>query len=321
MTELERRYRRLLRLYPAEYRHANEDEMLGVLLEASKPGQLRPTTRESWDLVRGAFAIHARRIPRTIKRDWSDAFAIVSLFGCVLVAMAFGMLAGGFLLLNLIEHGGRWNTVYLPLAAAAAIWPTVVLLALAGRRRASILLAWTAALVLAVPMGLGGPMLDFAGLGVLAAIFITASRGPARAFELIGRSRIVLLIAGTLALALAYGYGPAGEAGLRPAWAGPRLALIPLFAAVILIARAAFRFGTAADRRASVLLSLPVTAILVGATQTVPLIPESLNETTIGTHAVGYWIESGLHVVLPLVALVFVFVRVRRASHPKRALL
>ena len=38
MSELERRYRRLLVWYPAEYRRDHEEEMLGVLLAAARGG-------------------------------------------------------------------------------------------------------------------------------------------------------------------------------------------------------------------------------------------------------------------------------------------
>lgn len=319
MTELERRYRRLLCLYPSEHREAHQDEMLGVLLAAARKGQERPTIREALDLILGAFAIHIRRIPRTIRRDWADAFAIVSFLVCMLVAMLLGMLAGRFLLLNLIEHGAHWNSAYLPLAATAAVWPCVIGLAVTGRRRASVVVAWTAALALGIPLVIDGALLDFAVLGILAALFVTWSRGPARGFNLVGRSRAISFVAGIVALALAYGYQAAGDAGLRPAWTGPRLALLPLMTSIILVARATFRFGTSADRRASVLLSLPVTAFLVGATQTVPLIPESLNEITIATHSLGYWIESGVRVALPLVAFAFVILRVRRVRHQETA--
>ncbi|MCA1832234.1 MAG: hypothetical protein ABR548_10465 [Actinomycetota bacterium] len=313
MTEFEHRYRRLLRLYPMEHREAHEDEMLGVLLASARPGQQGPTIREALDLILGAFAIHLRRILRTIRRDWADAFAIASLLLSLLVAMAFGMLAGRFLLLNIIEHGAQWNSAYLLLASIGAAWPCVIILAITGRRRASVVVAWTTALALGVPLAIQGAMVDFAALGVLAAFFATGSRRSARGFTLIGGSRAISFVAGVVGLALAYGYREAGDAGLRPAWAGPRLALIPLLIGIILIARAAFRFGGSADRRASVLLALPVTAILVGAAQTMPLIPESINETTIGTHSLGYWIELGLRVVLPLVAFVLVLLRVRRA--------
>ena len=38
---LEKSYRRLLRWYPALYRHRHEEEILGVLMFAARPGQRR----------------------------------------------------------------------------------------------------------------------------------------------------------------------------------------------------------------------------------------------------------------------------------------
>ena len=41
-VELERRYRRLLRLFPAYYRRAWEQELLAVLMQNAAPRQRRP---------------------------------------------------------------------------------------------------------------------------------------------------------------------------------------------------------------------------------------------------------------------------------------
>ena len=38
---LERQYRRLLAAYPAEHRREHGEEMIGVLLAAARPGQVR----------------------------------------------------------------------------------------------------------------------------------------------------------------------------------------------------------------------------------------------------------------------------------------
>ena len=39
MTDLEQRYRQLVRAYPPEHRRHREDELVGALLDASEPGQ------------------------------------------------------------------------------------------------------------------------------------------------------------------------------------------------------------------------------------------------------------------------------------------
>ncbi|HMH94538.1 MAG TPA: hypothetical protein VK586_26065 [Streptosporangiaceae bacterium] len=47
MTALERRWRWLLRAYPAWYRRERGDEILGTLMEASPPGRRRPSLRDA----------------------------------------------------------------------------------------------------------------------------------------------------------------------------------------------------------------------------------------------------------------------------------
>jgi hypothetical protein len=51
---LERRYRRLLRVYPKAYRERRADEMTGTYLETAAPGRTRPGLADGWDVVRGA---------------------------------------------------------------------------------------------------------------------------------------------------------------------------------------------------------------------------------------------------------------------------
>jgi hypothetical protein len=78
---LEEGYRRLLRWYPAWYRGQHEEEMLGVLMTAARPGQRRPGVRESADLLWSALRIRVRTVLRGVaRRPWADA---LTLFGVV----------------------------------------------------------------------------------------------------------------------------------------------------------------------------------------------------------------------------------------------
>jgi hypothetical protein len=73
MTQhLERRYRRLLVTYPAEYRQDHESEILGTLLEAAAPGQQRPSPREAAALLLGGLRTRARLAARSPRLMWSD---------------------------------------------------------------------------------------------------------------------------------------------------------------------------------------------------------------------------------------------------------
>ncbi|MFC0004311.1 hypothetical protein [Micromonospora siamensis] len=55
MTELERRYLRLLWAYPAEYRRARGAEIVGTYLDLADPGRRRPSLADAADLVRGGL--------------------------------------------------------------------------------------------------------------------------------------------------------------------------------------------------------------------------------------------------------------------------
>ena len=74
---LEKSYRRLLRWYPALYRHRHEEEILGVLMAAAQPGQRRPGARESADLVLSALKIRIRMVTRSAGSEpWAAALAL-----------------------------------------------------------------------------------------------------------------------------------------------------------------------------------------------------------------------------------------------------
>jgi hypothetical protein len=57
---LERRYRRLLALYPGAFRRQHEDEMLVVLMACARDGRRRPGLADSADLIRNAVWIRLR---------------------------------------------------------------------------------------------------------------------------------------------------------------------------------------------------------------------------------------------------------------------
>src|ERR1700722_20308250 len=85
---LERRYRRLLAWYPADYRAANEQDMLGVALARYELGRRWPDVAEAVNVI--ASGVRARlgagwRVPA-----WRDAAAVVSILGPILLATAAG---------------------------------------------------------------------------------------------------------------------------------------------------------------------------------------------------------------------------------------
>ncbi|MBI5088186.1 MAG: LysE family translocator [Actinobacteria bacterium] len=55
---LEQRYRRLVRLYPREWRRRHGDSLVATLLDAASPARRHPSMPETLDLVRGACRAH-----------------------------------------------------------------------------------------------------------------------------------------------------------------------------------------------------------------------------------------------------------------------
>jgi hypothetical protein len=76
---LERRCRRLLWAYPSTYRSERGEEIVGVLLDAARPGQTRPSLRDSGDLVRAGLVARAATARASYTwSPWRDAVALVS---------------------------------------------------------------------------------------------------------------------------------------------------------------------------------------------------------------------------------------------------
>lgn len=59
-TDLERRYRRLLGLYPKSFRRERGEEMLSVLMAGAAPGQERPRRGEAANVARHGLAMRVR---------------------------------------------------------------------------------------------------------------------------------------------------------------------------------------------------------------------------------------------------------------------
>jgi hypothetical protein len=69
-ADLERRYRRLLRCFPARYRREHEQEILSVLMARAAEGQRRPGLADSVDLVLSAIFMRWREVTRQPRWQW-----------------------------------------------------------------------------------------------------------------------------------------------------------------------------------------------------------------------------------------------------------
>ena len=112
--QLERRYRRLLALYPKAFRREHEQEMLSVLIAGAAAGQRRPSLDEAIDLVSNAIFMRMWQMfeklfvrPYEVRhRRLLWGFRIVFGFALLGIAMAAR------------SYGGCWTLWFLAGAAA-----------------------------------------------------------------------------------------------------------------------------------------------------------------------------------------------------------
>jgi hypothetical protein len=106
---LERRYRRLLGLYPPSWRAGRLEEVLAVLLACAEPDRSWPAVRDGADLVRHALAEGVRLAGRSVSSD--DRRSGVALAGIV----AFALLAALSVLqlIVLVPNSDAWSSYQL----------------------------------------------------------------------------------------------------------------------------------------------------------------------------------------------------------------
>jgi hypothetical protein len=122
MSPLERRYRRLLRAYPAQYRSERADEMLGTLLDTAAPGQRRPSARESAGLIAGGVRARAARnagLPALASLRLAAMLACATFLG-ILLATTAGHLSSGVRPPEQAKH--EWIAIGGLFAATILIW-------------------------------------------------------------------------------------------------------------------------------------------------------------------------------------------------------
>lgn len=76
--ELERRYRRLLAVYPKAFRQEREEEMISVLMEGADDRQRWPRVAEALDLVKHALPLRLRfSLPTSRELKHVRAFLLI----------------------------------------------------------------------------------------------------------------------------------------------------------------------------------------------------------------------------------------------------
>ncbi|RBQ08447.1 hypothetical protein DQE82_18535 [Micromonospora sp. LHW51205] len=247
---LEKRYRMLLRAYPADYRRERADELIDTLIGDEPTTRRWPSAREAASLVRGGLRVYGGgAAPRpTAVLFWQGIHL------GALAVLALGVLIGLDDIVEAFQFGGLSDP--LTVLRNQGIHEIVLIAALvalvAGRARTAAVLAVTAAVVPTVIsqyLFLNGLPQWWAPV-VAAPLIVLGLRRPADVPPA-PRANAVLVTAGILALHLI----PAG--GLRMADAGPRIVVAVMVVAGI----AAFLWVATADQR---LLIAVVPTLLLG---------------------------------------------------------
>jgi hypothetical protein len=292
----EKRYRRLLALYPKDHRRDHAEEMVGVLLAADGDAPLPAPNPVAWavrsgqhaadvaDLVTGALRIRGRMALNRIRRTrwlsvtvrdqrWSDALAVVSVIAPVLLLVAalteFDIPQAVASSITGHPHWGvsaSLGLADLPMAIGA---PGVTVLVFLQLR----LLAGLGALATATGQIAAGAVPAFAGysdpavaftvlLSCTAAVALLLSPGPGRGLALLTRSGTALVGAGALILGGLSVGGDVwfGSAPPRFDRFGGKVAGLPadLLIGAVLITVAAACLRAPVSRRVLALLAIPV---------------------------------------------------------------
>jgi hypothetical protein len=259
---LERRYRRLLAYYPRDHRERHGEEMVGVLM-AGAADRSRPGWRESADLLWAAVRLRLRRVVAGGGIDPRDALAIVSLLGPVAILVGAARTPHDLDLVSWMTRGPVPGTPWWQQFANAPmwiVWLAVAVLGIAHRRRAAAVGAWlgTTGFVLRAffsPAQYWWTTNWDAGwvlVGLLTAVALTWSPGPARARESVSWWANVPMATAVVAVAML------GVLAYREQLSGWRVAALAVGAVV------ACRPWSRAGRRAALVLLLPAMTYLLG---------------------------------------------------------
>lgn len=205
---LERRYRRLLVLFPADHRREYGEEMIGVLLASTPEGRRRPRLADAFDLMTGGLRARLRQRGTGLSdARLPDALAVCS---AALPVTLLAALAVNYLwnLLPALDFYGV-SDFYLP-ALALALPP---LIALRYRRTAAVVAlvaaAWFWFLLLgSLPVWIDGLEASYCVALLVQAIALAGSPGPRRAAAIMTWKTWLVLSAAGVTMGAASIYYP-----------------------------------------------------------------------------------------------------------------
>jgi hypothetical protein len=258
---LEGRYRRLLRMYPADHRRKHQDEMLGVLMTGAHAGQHRPGLADTANLVWGALLIRLRPArPGTARPLWRDALAVVS----VLLPVAF-LATQIFSVSSQLTPQPETHTAFVAflqeMLVSAGAWVLLTALVLLRLRRIAILattglLIWFLVATAAAPYWVEidpGVMLTATALG-LELVALLASAGPRQGMRLMTWRYYVLAALVPVAVAAIYTW----------VWLPHPLLANATMITLVVITLAGMAVAAPLSRRVALALSIPIYYLVVG---------------------------------------------------------
>lgn len=333
--QLERRYERILALYPDAYRAEYADEMMGVLLSAARPDQRRPALREAANLI--GSALWMRLSGRGVgvgERRWQSACAVFGMFASMVILTLQLSPMSAYLLFT--WRMGEFDQLRPMHWAPPLVWAVAVVAAFTRQRLVAALAAWTGAGYI-----VWTALRDYAEwptmavvswwyvvLTVTAALALTF-RGSSRGQVALGRRRTVALTSAVAVLALAQplevalariGESSIGAFGFNLALYGRQLVAGPITLVAQLVwvvtVLVCLVRAQAPLRRRVLAMSAPLVAVVL----TVPWLFEGFLFSTVQFDppvllAPGQWAYL---VMLPVAVFVAGALLVERAEHHAR---
>lgn len=148
---LERRYRRIIRLFPKTWREENEDALVDTLLEHSAADRGRAAVADQVDLLRTAATLHWRALYRSpVHADASASVRLAASAGLALMtAASLSLLARLWVLKTGLRSGTLLPVDLFVGTALLTMWPLALVVATTRRTRLSITIAGSATVSLA----------------------------------------------------------------------------------------------------------------------------------------------------------------------------
>ncbi|WP_434090352.1 hypothetical protein [Micromonospora avicenniae] len=140
MSDLERRYLRLLRAYPADYRRSRGAEIVGTYLDLAEQGQRWPSPADAADLLRGGLRQRLRAAGAADLIPGVRLAAVLAFLTATTLAAAWSVLElhPPPAMVDGLRHGAPqpgWSAYATTALAVVLVGPALLPLALALRQR------------------------------------------------------------------------------------------------------------------------------------------------------------------------------------------